>query len=143
MLCATIPLSRRRWRATAPRRRSATGSATARAGRGADGPRIPSESSEGYELPPKLPPSPGGGDERVTGAGAKYAATYHARAVSPGHGGDFSPLKKTGLIVKRASSPRAPAKLTAEFLDALGSRLSSVRDLLTAPHEPGDAPGTG
>ena len=79
----------------------------------------------------------------MTGAGAKYAATYHARAVSPGHGGDFSPLKKTGLIVKRASSPRAPAKLTAEFLDALGSRLSSVRDLLTAPHEPGDAPGTG
>ena len=41
------------------------------------------------------------------------------------------------------ADPVAPAKLTAEFLDALGSRLSSVRDLLTAPHEPGNAPGTG
>ena len=81
----------------------------------------------------------------MTGAGAKYAATYHARAVSPGPGGPggVGKTEKTGLIVKRASSPRAPAKLTAEFLDALGSRLSSVRDLLTAPHELGDAPGTG
>jgi hypothetical protein len=87
-----------------------------------------------YDLPPKLPPSPEGVDA-VRGAGAAYAATYHARSFSPPSFGVAS--------FGAAKSPRAPAKLTAEFLDALGSRLSSVRDLLTAPHEPGNAPGTG
>ena len=88
-------------------------------------------------MPPELPPSPGGGDA-MTGAGPAYAASYHARSVSSPGGVENAFARPT-----RASSPRAPAKLTAEFLDALGSRLSSVRDLLTAQHEPGDAPGTG
>ena len=73
----------------------------------------------------------------MRGAGAAYAATYHARSFSPPSFGVASFGENATNI------PRAPAKLTAEFLDALGSRLSSVRDLLTAPHEPGDAPGTG
>lgn len=64
-----------------------------------------------YERPPPMPPSP----ETRAGAGAGYAATYHAASPS---------------VEKRSPTP---TKLTAEFLDSLGERLSSVRDLLTSP----------
>ena len=71
-----------------------------------------------YQPPPPMPPSLGDwrtGRENRPGAGAGYAATYHASSPAV--------LNKTPT----------PTKLTAEFLDSLGQRLSSVRDMLTAP----------
>ena len=88
---------------------------TTRDGTGGD------ENANAYGLPPPLPPSsvlsvknsPAKSYHNMT---SPYARQYHDFSVERGAGGDRP----------------TPALLTADFLDSLGSRLSSVRELLAS-----------
>jgi len=88
---------------------------TTRDGTGGD------ENANAYGLPPPLPPSSvlsvkNSPAKRFHNMTSPYARQYHDFSVERGAGGDRP----------------TPALLTADFLDSLGSRLSSVRELLAS-----------
>ena len=88
---------------------------TTRDGTGGD------ENENAYGLPPPLPPSSvlsvkNSPAKRFHNMTSPYARQYHDFSVERGAGGDRP----------------TPALLTADFLDSLGSRLSSVRELLAS-----------
>ena len=88
---------------------------TTRDGAGGD------ENANAYGLPPPLPPSSvlsvkNSPAKRFHNMTSPYARQYHDFSVERGAGGDRP----------------TPALLTADFLDSLGSRLSSVRELLAS-----------
>ena len=75
---------------------------------------------------PAPPPTSGFGSSARSSPGRAYAAQYHAR------GGE-------GCAAGSPGKGKAAGMLTADFLDSLGSRLSSVRELLSAAPA-GEAP---
>ena len=79
------------------------------------------ENENAYGLPPPLPPSSvlsakNSPAKKFHNMTSPYARQYH----------DFSTERGAG------GARPAPALLTADFLDSLGSRLSSVRELLAS-----------